>query len=347
MTRIAQKWPRLFFGFLFVAGAIAPAAGVEEAARAAPAQAPQGTKPSAHERSKAAQFLNDLLPLAWQKRPQIHFNVFTEMTPEGRKWRVPTRDQPIYYSGSAFKLVQTGMMPISGERPPPAAELEAVMKQGLAENGFLPTANPEQRPDILIVFTYGSNGNATAEPPFAEEMVGAFLNPLAPPWEAVHPDAIYRARFIAGDKFAEELYGVLREEWSNMRLGGPVSPDSASPFMIFMNLKGGGDRHAQILNLAFHTFYFVIATAYDFRGVEQRQKIPLWQTRMAVSPQGVTMDEVLRPLILNTGAYLGRETPESVLPYKRIDREGRVEVGTPTVVDPKPSSAAPAKSGQP
>ena len=44
------------------------------------------------------------------------------------------------------------------------------------------------------------------------------------------------------------------------------------------------------------------------------------------------MDEVLKPLILATGAYLGRETPEAVIVGKRLNREGRVEIGETKVV---------------
>src|ERR1041385_2306716 len=44
--------------------------------------------------------LDRLLPTAWQKRPSVQFNAITEFTPEGRKLRVPTPEQPMYYFAS-------------------------------------------------------------------------------------------------------------------------------------------------------------------------------------------------------------------------------------------------------
>ena len=126
-------------------------------------------------------------------------------------------------------------------------------------------------------------------------------------------------------------------------VGFPVNPDGGSPFQIFLT-RGDGNTTRHLVELAFHTCYVVVATAYDFHGVENRQKIPLWQTRMAVEAQGVAMDEVLRPLIVNAGVFLGRETPEAVVIAKRLNREGRVDVGTPTVVDEATSGAATEKS---
>jgi hypothetical protein len=62
---------------------------------------------------------------------------------------------------------------------------------------------------------------------------------------------------------------------------------------------------------------------------------------MTVDAQGFAMDEVLKPLIVSTGAYLGRETPETVTLDRKIDRVGTVEIGKSTVVEEaKPPSPA-------
>jgi hypothetical protein len=108
---------------------------------------------------------------------------------------------------------------------------------------------------------------------------------------------------------------------------------------------GDSDAMRNVVELAFHSCCFVTATAFDFAGVERKQKRALWQTRMTVEAQGVTMDEVLQPLIVNTGALLGRETPEAVTVAKRIEREGHVDIGTPTVVEEANPNAANEKSG--
>jgi hypothetical protein len=341
LTAFSAEFLRQLAGGWLLGVGVFAAATTLEAAVGTPA--PKVTADNARfsttaNKEAVSQFLNDLMPIAWQKRPQLHFHVYTEMTEEGRKWREPTREEPIYYSASPAKLVQTGLSQMAGERPPPAAELEETLKKALAENFFLPVTSPEVRPDIVIIVTYGSHGNLLAEPPFSEELVVPMLTDRDP---KVINDALERTRFVAGNTFTAQLVEALRWERLNLMTGGPVSPEPDSAFVMFQK-KGGTDRNAQILNLAFHTCYFVVATAYDFRGVEKKQRVPLWQTRMSVSPQGVTMDEVLKPLIVNTGAFLGRETPESEIAFKRLDRAGHVEVGTPTVV---PEQTPPPRAG--
>ena len=303
------------------------------------------------------EFLHDLLPTSLQKRPVQHYNVITEMTPEGRKWRVPTPAEPMRYFSSPGKFVQTGWTVAAGEKPPPTADLEAGMRKALAANGYVPIENDQQRPEILIVFTFGSSGTdpvslaqgaeADRLPTSAEELVAFVLRD-----PTLFRDVFERARFVAGERFAVELKAALDGEISNMRfnqsarrapgvgiIGMPVNPDGGSPFQLFLN-SGSGNTVRRLAELAFHTCYIVVATAYDFHGVESRRKIPLWQTRMAVEAQGVAMSEVLKPLIANTGAYLGRETPEAVVIDRRLNREGRVEIGTATVVEePKPDAA--------
>jgi hypothetical protein len=347
----AKRFARAFclplFCFVFLAGSMAAATAGETP-----------NSPPAPAKERIAEFLHDLLPTAWQKRPMQHYNVITEMTPEGRKARVPTTDQPVRYFASEGKFVQTGWMVSAGEKPPPKADLEAALRKALAANGYIPIENDQQRPDILIVFSFGSSGTDPAMlaegeegdrlPTGAEELVAFVLRD-----PTLFRDVFERARFVAGEQFALELKAALDGEISNMRfnqavarsggIGMPVNPDGGSPFQIFLN-SGSGNTVRRFAELAFHTCYFAVATAYDFRGVERRQKIPLWQTRMAVEAQGVALDEVLKPLILNAGTYLGRETPEAVIIDKRLNREGRVEIGTPTVVEEAPPGAVPAKA---
>lgn len=307
-------------------------------------------KDASSTREGVREFLQDLLPTAWQKRPFLHYNVITEMTPEGRKRRVPTTEAPMRYFSSPGKFVQTGWMPAAGEKPPPAADLEVTLRQALASNGYLPVENDRQRPELLIIFTFGSTGTDPAAlaadgeadrlPTMADELVTFVLRD-----PTLFRDVVERARFVAGDRYALELKAALEAESSNANfnrtaqrapgvatLSLPVSPEGGSPFEIFLS-HGEGSMTQRLAELAFHTCYFVVATAYDFQGVENRRKIPLWQTRMTVEAQGVAMTEVLPPLIANAGAFLGRETPASVMIDKRLNREGHVEIGTPTVVN--------------
>jgi len=158
-------------------------------------------------------------------------------------------------------------------------------------------------------------------------------------------DVIDRAELVAGAKFARELKLALDGERRNRDLNRsfartpgmapppmPVAPEFGSPYQIFVD---GEDRErmASLAELAFRTCYFAIAVAYDFRGVETKRKIPLWQTRMTVDAQGVSMREIMTPLIATAGSFLGRDQPEAIMVKKHLNRDGRVEIGTPTVVE--------------
>jgi hypothetical protein len=304
--------------------------------------------------------LEHLLPTSLQKRPKVFFNVFTEMTDEGRKWRVPTPEKPLTYFSSPGEFVQKGWMVAAGEKPPPKQELHDAMQKALAGNGYVPIANDQTRPDLLVVFTYGSHGtDPTLVAPDSEAAISAITAQELFQFMAQDPslyrDILDRAEFVGGGKFARALQGAFAEEFANMQTNRtlsrlpppqillPVAPESFSPLDIFMR-SGNGDAMRRLTELAFHTCYFVVATAYDFRGVENRQRVPLWRTRMTVEAQGVSLEEILRPLIQATGSYLGRETPEAVQVTRQLDREGRVDLGTPTVVEePRPSALPPAE----
>jgi hypothetical protein len=349
-ARIRSRSPQaMIIAALMVASAFASQVKAGE-----PAATTSSPLPPVEMGSKAGNFLQDLLPTAWQKRPKLRFNVFTEMTPEGRKWRTPTAQEPLRYFSPPGTYATTGWLVAAGEKPPPWQRLQEAMQKALAANGYVPIPNDQQRPDVLIVFTFGAHGTDLAQlaqgdefPVTAEELMNWALSDTA----AIQ-DVIERARFIGGPRVGDELAAALQAEVQNARTNRnarrpilPVNPDPGSPFQMLLRYSDS-DAMRQVVELAFHSCYFVTATAYDFAGVEKKQKRPLWQTRMTVEAQGVAMEEVLRPLIVTAGAFIGRETPEAVIVDKRINREGQVEIGTATVVDDAPAGDAKDKAGK-
>lgn len=78
--------------------------------------------------------------------------------------------------------------------------------------------------------------------------------------------------------------------------------------------------------------YFVVVSAYDFADAVKKKKTRLWVARMSTPSTGVTMSEVVAALIQSGGPQFGRETLRPVWVGAPIGREGKVEVGTPTVV---------------
>jgi len=272
--------------------------------------------------SRVADFFASLLPIALQKRPSVVFNAITEMTGEGKKRRVPTPQEPMYYYSPPAQFVQRGDKS-AGEEPPPVESLEAAMRKELAANGYLPIATDGQRPDLVIVFDFGSHGSMFNGIDSASDLVSFVTHS---PY--LLKDVLERAQFVGGERFAYDLFTALK---GDAVFGhGPDSP----PFQMFVKTYDS-DIVDHFVEIAFHSFYYVRATAYDFDGVARREKVPLWQSRMSVEAQGVSMQEILKPLIVQTGSFLGRETPEPRWITRRVDREGKVEIGEVKVVPEK------------
>ena len=85
-----------------------------------------------------------------------------------------------------------------------------------------------------------------------------------------------------------------------------------------------------------------MASAYDYQSVTEKRRRLLWRTRMTVAAQGVSPEQSLPTLVLNAAPYFGKDMAESAILSKRSMREGTVEIGTPTVVEP--AAPPPARS---
>ncbi|MEO6567300.1 MAG: hypothetical protein ABIO94_00945 [Opitutaceae bacterium] len=162
-------------------------------------------------------------------------------------------------------------------------------------------------------------------------------------------DVLERATLIAGARFAKELDDVLSQEIQHRQtrsgFGAPES-DPASPFNRFRNRNPKLDYFVEE---AFSSCYFVIASAYDYAALSKGNRVLLWRTKMTVKSLGISMTESLPSLIVSAGPYLGGEMSEVATLTKRITREGRVQVGTPTVVgsNPEPAPTPPSPKAAP
>jgi hypothetical protein len=302
-----------------------------------------------------------LLPKSFQKNPVVDFTVITEMTPEGRKVAPPTPANPIYYVAVSGTYLQLGQGSPAREKSPALAELEERLRSALATNGFLPAKAPKHKPSLVIMFYWGSHtpdfqdakdaalDTATQEttdgsvPQFngaetAEELLPAVLADLAK-----RKEMIERASLIGGLKFASDLNSVIEDE-SRMAevdadagraaaLVGLPSPEFrrvASPFHRYLQ---SDPKIEMLVEATFGGCYFVVASAYDGLAMAKGEKRLLWRTKMTVNSVGVSMREALPTLIATSAPYLGRDMKDAEVLSKRVYREGRVEIGTPTVVE--------------
>lgn len=313
--------------------------------------------------SVSPHFEFSLLPKSFQRRPSLDFNIITEMTPEGRKLTPASPENPVYYLEEPGKFLQMGSAPPANEHAPSVADLEAAMQKALAGGGYLPAALPKHPPALLVVFNFGSN---SIDPPIPFEVVGTDhmppvtadeLLPIIVQDANLARDVLDRAALTGGVVFSEGLKKALVAEAENMRFNYesppahlPVNPEIGSPYKSFL-MSGNSALVTQLVEDAFHSCYFVVASAYDYAAMTRHQRRLLWRTKMTVDASGVNMTETLAPLIASAAPYLGRDMSETTVVTKKISREGHVEIGTPTVVDDnaagtKPGDAVSASQGK-
>jgi hypothetical protein len=99
------------------------------------------------------------------------------------------------------------------------------------------------------------------------------------------------------------------------------------------NINPVGFQREDVLIAAREDRYFVIVSAYDFEAAKTKKKVLLWQAKMSTPSNRVSLAEVIPSMITAGGPRFGRETklPESVT--TPLAKEGKVDIGTPTVVD--------------
>lgn len=314
----------------------------------------------------------ELLPKAFQKHPRLDFHVITEMTDAGRKLTPPTSRQPVYYVEQAGRFTQLGNNTPGNEHAPSVTELTHAMQRALASDKYLPAQPGGPLPALAVVFNYGSfarfstdfydfqqmltmdqlsqssDPNAGPAAPFMPsdgDRDAESLLPIVLSSPEARQDVIRRADLIGGNKFARELSKAINDEATYQQGRGDTGTWSgfeiSSPFHQFLN------RNRDTMDLveeSFSSCYFVIASAYDYVAMRHGRRVLLWRTKMTVNSSGISMGESLPSLVTTAGPYFGRDMTAPVTLTRRIDREGKVEVGEPVVVPdaPAPDAAPPA-----
>ena len=99
--------------------------------------------------------------------------------------------------------------------------------------------------------------------------------------------------------------------------------------------------------------FFVALTAFDFKAyARNHRKVMLWQAKMSLPSEGVSIDEAMTALVKAGGPLLGRETVRPKRVVLPVTDEGRVDIGALTIKDyqdapplPAPAAAAPQPPG--
>jgi hypothetical protein len=316
-------------------GLILAAAGVNGRAATTPAAAPAAPAAEAKP-AKRGGFVFSLLPKSLQKNPRLDFNIITEMTPAGHKLPVPTPQAPVYYISQAGKMVNTGVG-AEGLKGPPPEQLERMMAKALADGGYLPGDPATHPPSLIVVYNWGSS---SFQPPADVSDENGEGNVPVPEIE-LRKALLDRAMLLGGAKFRREVSDAMAQVDQKAAMQRSFAAPEGGDFMgsvgdmlpdPFEQLRNRSAESERLVEELFSSSYFVVASAYDYAAIAKGQRVLLWRTKMTVNSLGVNMAESVPPLIASAAAYLGRETKEPVVVTKRIQREGRVEVGTPVIV---------------
>lgn len=264
----------------------------------------------------------NLLPRAFQKDPRLDVMIVTEYTQAGRKLPPPSPGRPQYFVQLKGAYTEVGDV-IAGERKPPDDYLATILRESLAQAGYLP-ADRGHPPAIALFYRWGSFNK---------------LSPIDDPTGANGPEPddplqslnlVERAALVGGTKFAVEMAHAMQSGTLNFL-------ESSSP------------RTAFLVQLARGNLYFLMASAYDYPAAAQGKRVLLWSTKVSTDSNGVAMDESIPQLVASAGPYFGHETGGPVRLNRPVVKEGKVLFGVPVVKEylppdapPPPGQAAPA-----
>ena len=178
-------WPTVLLSFL----AALPTA-------LAAADAPADTRKP----ESKSEWVFSLLPKSLQRNPRLELTVITEMTEAGRRARQPSAQQPAYvdfFTTGAKHLGHTA----GNERTLRPAEVEALLERALAANGFVRAAPQQRKPDLMILYTWGTHA-LLVEPDADNPMLSG---------NEVARNLLDRAAMVGGAKFAGEMLQLFEQ----------------------------------------------------------------------------------------------------------------------------------------
>ena len=306
---------------------------------------PPGTPASTGKEGRSSgksEWVFSLLPKSLQKNPRLELTVITEMTDAGKKLPPVSPQAPAYFETFSPGPRHLGHSQ-GNESTLKPAEIERLLRRALAANGYLPASQPGQPPSLLIIYTWGSHYLLTE---------GDEENPTLS-GDQVARNLLDRAALVGGEKFAKRLLDLFQQaDAMNIAAsarpppGGeqvftPAMVEFANPVSMF---KRSDPANEFLVDQTASDVYYVVASAYDRKSVTENRRVLLWRTRMTVAAQGVSQEQSLPTLVLSAAPFFGKEMVGPEILSKRAIREGSVEVGTPTVVDPAaPTANPPAK----
>ncbi len=242
----------------------------------------------------------NLLPKAFSANPTLEMTVFTEFTEYGRTLPDASPGNPVYYV-SHSKGFQSKGLPVGGEQPPPAPEIEQLLQQALMDRGYIPAEGSNHPPALALFYFWGTHAGVAVN--------DDFTNGYFP--ELRRQFIIEHAALVGGPAYAHRVAERLTFG------AGPQDHTTKQDYLFYQ---------------ADHDLYFVVVSAYAYEDVAQNKHRLAWRTTMTVNSAGVSLKETLPPLIVTAANYLGRPTDEAVALQRKV-RPGSVSLGPLQVIE--------------
>ncbi len=242
--------------------------------------------------------------------------VYSRLTDDGRKLAAPTADHPVYYLLVAGGFSEAGQT-VRGERSPPPAVVEKLVRAALGAQGFIAASKQSPRIDIFVVFNWGC-----LNPVVVSTFVEGRADPNNP---SVQPPLIEH-REILNDQQMLGLLGVAALDDRHFATDNEVR---------------------QIAQAAGENRYFVVLSAYDFAAITHQERKLVWRAMMSLASAGTDLAESLPALVKAGAPFFGRESglpqhiAESLVP------PGKVEIGPAKVEEYLPTLAAESRDAGP
>jgi len=242
------------------------------------------------------------------REPKWSVNVNVTLTEEGKKIDRPTLERPAYYRTLVIGYREEGKVD-AGEKPPAVDKVVSLLSKALVQEGYVESKSGKTpSPSLLLCYHWGT------------------ANPNITRVEGIDPQS---GKVVKLDTFLNQDNMIALVSGGRGKL--PTEPLDVN------------DKNAQ--QEATEERYFVIVTAYDYHtAVVEKKKKLLWIARIsAPSVKAASLEAGLPSLIDTAAPFFGREAMPPQHLSVPVMREGKVDVGTPTVRPDAPTEAIPEK----
>ncbi len=209
----------------------------------------------------------------------------------------PSKERPIHYIvlGGGERTLGDAW---AGEKMPDKSALTAEIQRAMSSQGFTLTQVGGPKPDIALLFSYGSANLSSVDLEETDATTG----------ETSTSTITFNRREIA------QLVGAFKADRK-------------------MLMASEADR---INEAARDDRVYIFIAAFDVDALVKKQKKVIWLTRISIPSRRHSLPEAMRVMLASAAPYFATETDLPKFIEDADRRKAEVVIGTPTVVEPPP-----------